>query len=75
MRVRGTCNPPNESRRFAASCGRCVPKLGALGVHLAASFGGCVPLRSDTITRLGRIRFIAGSQAGSPSDCSDEQNR
>jgi hypothetical protein len=43
--------------------------LGALGVQLAASFRrGCVPLRSDTDTRLGvgRIGLKAGSQAGSP---------
>jgi hypothetical protein len=40
--------------------------LGALGVQLAASFAGCVTLRSDTGTRLGRIGLPAGSQARSP---------
>jgi hypothetical protein len=26
--------------------------------HLVASFGGCVPLRSDTITRLGQTEYM-----------------
>ena len=35
--------------------------LGALGVQFVASVAGCVPLKSDTDTRLGRIGLTAGS--------------
>jgi hypothetical protein len=53
-------------RLVSRVCGASCRALGALGVQLAASFAGCVTLRSDTGTRLGRIGLPAGSQARSP---------